>query len=150
MRARSCRQPWRLSVGKGYCATLTLTLPPQRANSRLHWAQLKRLEDRWAKRAIVTLANSRKRPTAPLERFTLHCIVYAKGRAMDRDGATARLKRAIDLLCGSPKNVKGVGIVHRTPRWLAGDSPEHMVGLTVESSRDWDNPRLEIHVDEVL
>lgn len=128
-----------------FCCTLTLAIPPQRGNTRLHWAELKRAEDRWTRRAIVDLANSRQCPPEPLASYSIHCLVYSK-RLMDRDNATAILKKPIDLLCGLPKKVKGHGIIYRTPRWFMGDSPDYLKKLDVEPARDWDNPRLELHL----
>ena len=116
-----------------YCATVSLPMPPDRGNSRRHWAVQRRVEAEWKVRATVDLANSRLRPPNPLQRFTLHVIAYSK-RKSDIDNLTSRCKVPIDLL--------------RSLGWVANDGPDHLVSLTVVPAVDTKRPRLEIHLCE--
>lgn len=116
-----------------FCVTLRLALPPDRANTRRHWSAQRRLEQQWALRATVDLANTQRRPTVPLRRFTAHVLVYTSRRS-DLDNCTARLKKVWDTL----KRLK----------WIEDDSSAHMTSLTVANGVDAKNPRIEVHICE--
>lgn len=126
--------------------SLTLPLPPNRGNDSRHWRAKLKDKDEWQKHAAVVLANSRLRPLKPLESYTVLAIVYTTRKA-DWDNCAARLKPALDLLCGLPKRVKGHGVCYTMPRWLVDDGPDHLTWGTVVPAVDAKRPRLELLLD---
>lgn len=109
--------------------TLILPLPPNKANSRQHWAVALREKRAYQARLTVALQNSGKRPPKPLQRFSAHVMMYAK-RVRDMDNAWASMKPLWDTLTRQG--------------WIADDAPKHFLSGTMVSLCDDRNPRVEV------
>lgn len=85
---------------------LTLPMPPNLANARMHWRTKHKLLDQWRNRAIVLEKKLRGRGQYPkaMQRVRVSATFYVGSSRylMDDDNATARLKWCLDLLkqCG--------------------------------------------------
>lgn len=79
---------------------LTLPMPLNLANARLHWLRKNRKRDEWMTRAIVAEKQLRGRHR-PMQRARVSVVMYIGkhgGGMMDDDNCTARLKWPFDLL----------------------------------------------------
>lgn len=76
---------------------LTLPMPTNLANARLHWRAKDKAHQAWKTRAVVMekALHGRHRPMA---RATVSAVLYVGGGRMDDDNAVARLKWCLDLL----------------------------------------------------
>lgn len=77
--------------------TLTLPLPLNLANSRMHWAAKRRAHHAWKARAIVMERGLRGRHR-PMQRAAASVVLYVGGHRLDDDNATACTKWVWDLL----------------------------------------------------
>lgn len=76
--------------------TLTLPMPPNLANARLHWRRKLEKQHAWQLRALVQERGLRGRHR-PMQQVRVRAMIYSRQR-MDDDNAVARLKWPLDLL----------------------------------------------------
>ena len=107
---------------------ITLPLPPNMANARMHWARKHRLQKMYRLRCT---AYHPDRPDAPIVPATVSATLYV-WNMMDEDGAVARLKWPIDWL------------VYRDI--LANDDPASMTLGKVAQVIDRKNQRVELRI----
>lgn len=115
--------------------TLTLPMPPNVANARMHWAAKMRARRQWEQRAIVMERGLRGRHR-PMQRCRVTAILYLRQR-MDDDNSVARLKFPLDLL-----KARGLIVDDKRPHLELAGIPEQRQGtpqrivLTVEELSD--------------
>lgn len=104
--------------------TITMPLPTNLANARLHWAAKLSAHNAWKLRAIADEPHLRgKRPRRPLERVEVAAVFYVGSVLMDDDNATARLKWPLDLL-----KERGVIVDDKRPHLRLAGIPEQRQG----------------------
>jgi len=116
--------------------TVTLPMPPNLANARMHWRKKTQAHAAWKQRAIVGEPQLRgRRPRRPYERVVVTAVLYPR-QLMDDDNAVARLKWCLDLL-----KDRGLIVDDKRPHLVLGGIPEQRVGgkptrieLTIESA----------------
>ena len=98
--------------------TLTLPLPPNMANGRMHWRAKERarnayveLCDWWRATRVMSPSKTLYTPEQPLTGVTLSAVI-ALWNPMDDDNCMARLKWSVDWLVSR--------------KFLAGDSRKHV------------------------
>lgn len=116
---------------------LTLPLPVNLANSRLHWRpKLKAKKEYWeALDMRVLLGMIPKPPPEPMQRVTIGHTWYLHGKLMDQGNAYHRLKWIEDWLVGNG--------------YLTDDDPENVTLLRPVQLVDRKNKRVEITITEV-
>jgi len=119
----------------GRTVLLTVPMPLNLANSRLHWEKKRRLRNAWEVRAIAQERGLRGRHRT-MGRATLAAVMYVSMR-MDDDNAVARLKWVCDLL-----KKRGLIVDDRRPYLTLTGIPEQRTG-----SRP---PRIELTLTEVV
>jgi hypothetical protein len=97
----------------GAALTLTLPMPPNMANARMHWRVKQNAKtEYWARLNLLHAAGVIARAPYPTpERAEIHVRMHVGGQ-MDHDNAMARLKWLLDWLVGN--------------RYLRDDSPRHL------------------------
>ncbi len=110
---------------------LTLPLPPNLANARLHWRAKVRKKDAYYMRCLVAAP---KRPRLPYRRARIMVTLYTHQK-MDADNLMARLKWPLDFL------VKRGFIVDDSPDVLEWGVPRQAI--------DRKNQRVKIELDPV-
>jgi hypothetical protein len=83
--------------GRSRTVSLTLPLPLNLANSRMHWAAKLKAMHAWKTKAIISEPKLRGRHT-PMQRATLEAVFYVGRWVMDDDNVTARMKWIGDIL----------------------------------------------------
>lgn len=114
--------------------TLTLPLPVNLANSRMHWRTKSRAHQEWENHAIATERQLRVRPV-PMQRATASAVLYVGRWVMDDDNATARVKWCLDL-------AKRQGLI-------LDDKRPHLTLLGIPEQRPEMPRRIELTLTEV-
>ena len=119
--------------------TVTLPLPPNLANGRMHWRTKDRKQGLYRTEALVWLVwgvnAGRVRPRRPLTRASLSATLYVFSR-MDYDNLVGRLKWTVDFLVQDG--------------WIVDDSPavlEEPWLVQQEIDRKW--PRVVVTLEPV-
>lgn len=115
---------------------VTLPLPPNLANGRLHWRAKDRKRGEYeASCAYWAIMGGDLHPQEPLERARISAVLYVHQR-MDWDNLMARCKWPVDFL------VKD--------RWIVDDSPDRLewVGIPTQEI-DRKNQRLVVTLEPV-
>ena len=115
---------------------LVLPLPPNRGNSRMHWAERHRVQNAYRQRCDIARAQARvPLLCVPLQRAELAAVLYVWNR-YDPDGAVALLKWPVDWLVS-------VG-------YLAGDTHDRLLWTIPEQHIDRSSPRIVLTLRELL
>lgn len=101
--------------------TLTLPMPPNIANARMHWAAKLRHKRAWEQRAIVGERGLRGRHR-PMQRCRCTAVLVLRQR-MDDDNSVARLKWVLDLL-----KIRGLVVDDKRPHLELTGIPEQRQG----------------------
>jgi hypothetical protein len=114
--------------------TLTLPLPLNLANSRMHWAAKDRARKQWQERAVVMERGLRGRHRV-MQRAAVAAVLFVGGNRMDDDNAVARLKWPLDLL-----KIRGL---------IVDDKRPHLTLLGIPEQRQGTPRRIELTLTEV-
>ena len=112
---------------------LTLPLPLNLGNARLHWAEKNRKMNAYFDLCLVTVKV--KRPTVPLPRADISATLYVWNLMDEGDNMRTRLKWPLDFL------------VQRG--FIADDSPRTLTWGEVSQEIDRRRPRIEIELVEI-
>ena len=116
--------------------TVTLPLPPNLANCRMHWRTKDRKQGLYRTEALVWRVNAgRVRPSRPLTHASLSATLYVFSR-MDYDNLVGRLKWAVDFL--------------KQDGWIVDDSPAVLeTPWLVQQEIDRKRPRVVVTLEPV-
>jgi Holliday junction resolvase RusA-like endonuclease len=113
--------------------TITLPLPPNLGNGRLHWRTKQAKRRAYQTNALILMAMESKIPAKPLPKARVTATLYVHQR-MDADNLFARLKWPLDCLVRSG--------------WLEDDGPDHLEWAAMPTQVvDRKNPRIEITLE---
>ena len=112
---------------------LTLPLPLNLGNARLHWAEKNRKMNAYFDLCLVTVKT--KRPTVPLPRADISATLYVWNLMDEGDNMRFRLKWPLDFL------------VQRG--FIENDSTKVLVWGTVTQEIDRRRPRIEIELEAI-
>lgn len=115
---------------------LTLPLPPNMANGRMHWRtrqRKRRAYNETCDMACIMYPDVHyARPRVPLAKAKIRATVYVWAK-MDADNLMARLKWPVDFLVNDG--------------WLYDDGPDHLEWEMPRQVVDRKNPRVEIELE---
>lgn len=114
--------------------TVTMPLPLNLANSRMHWGAKLRKHNEWKLRAIVGERGLRGRHR-PMQKVRVSAVFYmGRGPLCDPDNITARLKWPLDLL-------KERGLI-------VDDNPRVLTLTGIPEQRQGNPKRVELTLEE--